>query len=221
MITTLLWDFDGTLVDTNKVVMESWQITYEHYYGHRMPEEHITKCFGEPLLVTMAREFPGVDPSESAEVYRKYQREFAYTFVKEFPGVFETVKRFRREGFKQCIVTSRTRVSSDKYLSMYDMKGEFDDIVTCDDTEAHKPDPEPILLALEKIGCKKEEALMIGDGVFDIKCANNAGVRSVLIGWRITGDDNKAIPDAVHDYEAETPEDLVELVEKLPKSQDA
>ena len=60
MINTILWDFDGTLLNTNDVILESWQHTYEHYYGRRMPVEHITKCFGEPLLVTMAREFPDV-----------------------------------------------------------------------------------------------------------------------------------------------------------------
>ena len=215
MITTLLWDFDGTLVDTNKVVMESWQAAYEHYYGHRMPEEHITKCFGEPLLVTMEREFPGVDPLESAEVYRSYQREIGYTFVSEFPGVFELVRTFREKGYRQCIVTSRTRVSCDMYLDMFDMRDSFDGVVTCDDTEAHKPDPEPILLGLEKMDCPKEEALMIGDGVFDIKCANNAGVKSVLVGWRITEGGENVIPDAVHDFEAETPADLLKLVEKL------
>ena len=62
---------------------------------------------------------------------------------------------------------------------------------------------------------KKEEALMVGDGVFDIKCANNAGVKSVLVGWRITDSDNSAIPDAVHDFETETPEDLKKLIETL------
>ena len=215
MITTLLWDFDGTLVDTNKVVMESWQVTYEHYYGHRMPEEHITNFFGEPLLVTMAREFPGVDPAESAEVYRSFQREIGYTFVREFPGVFDAVKKFREMGLKQCIVTSRTRVSSIMYLKMFDMMDVFDGMVTCDDTDSHKPDPEPILLGLEKMNCPPEEALMIGDGVFDIKCANNAGVKSVLVGWRITESENTMITDAVHDYETETAEDLIKLVSEL------
>ena len=66
MINTILWDFDGTLLNTNDVILESWQHTYEHYYGHRMPVEHITKCFGEPLLVTMAREFPDVTRSIAA-----------------------------------------------------------------------------------------------------------------------------------------------------------
>ncbi len=215
MITTLLWDFDGTLVDTNEVILESWQITYEHYYGHRVSKEQITKCFGEPLLVTMAREFPGVDPAESAEVYRSYQRESGYKLVREFPGVFDLIRTFREMGLKQCIVTSRTRESSTKYLEIFDMMDAFDGVVTCDDTDKHKPDPEPILLGLERMHCSKDEALMIGDGVFDVKCANNAGVKSVLVGWRITEGGSQVIPDAVHDYEADTTEDLLELVKKL------
>ena len=87
--------------------------------------------------------------------------------------------------------------------------------MTCDDTDKHKPEPEPILLGLEKMGSAREEALMVGDGVFDIKCANNAGVKSVLVGWRITDSEDSAIPDAVHDYETETPEDLKKLIESL------
>ena len=215
MINTILWDFDGTLVDTNEVILESWQFTYEHYYGRRMPVEHITKCFGEPLLVTMEREFPMVSPLESAEVYREFQKEYAYKQVREIPGLFDVVDELGRRGYKQCIVTSRTTESTLRYLSIFGKLYAFDGLVSCDDTDAHKPDPEPILLALKKMKCTKDEALMVGDGVFDIKCANNAGVKSVLVGWRITGDSQDIVKDAVEDYEAETPEDLLKLIETL------
>ena len=73
----ILFDFDGTLVNTNDVILASWQHTYRHYLGHEMPVDHITSCFGEPLLLTMEREFPGVDPQESADVYRQFQLENA------------------------------------------------------------------------------------------------------------------------------------------------
>ena len=215
MINTILWDFDGTLLNTNDVILECWQHTYEHYYGHRMPVEHITKCFGEPLLVTMAREFPDVPPKDSAEVYRDFQKDKAYVWAKTIPGVFELVEYLKGKGYKQCIVTSRTMESTLRYLSLFDKGHLFDGLVTCDDTDKHKPEPEPILLGLEKMKSKKEEALMVGDGVFDIKCANNAGVKSVLVGWRITDSDNSVIPDAVHDFETETPEDLKKLIETL------
>ena len=215
MINTILWDFDGTLLNTNDVILESWQHTYEHYYGKRMPVEHITKCFGEPLLVTMAREFPDVPPRDSAEVYREYQKDIAYTWAKSIPGVFELVEYLKNKGYKQCIVTSRTTESTLRYLDLFDKKDLFDGMVTCDDTEKHKPEPEPILLGLEKMKSAKDEALMIGDGVFDVKCANNAGVKSVLVGWRITDTDNAVIEDAVHDFETETPENLKKLIESL------
>ena len=68
---------------------------------------------------------------------------------------------------------------------------------------------------MEKMKASREEALMVGDGVFDIKCANNAGVKVALVGWRITDADNSIIKDAVTDFETETPEDLKELIERL------
>lgn len=215
MINTILWDFDGTLLNTNDVILESWQHTYEHYYGHRMPVEHITKCFGEPLLVTMAREFPDVPPKDSAEIYREYQKDIAYVWAKTIPGVFELVEDLKEQGYKQCIVTSRTTESTLRYLELFGKKDLFDGMVTCDDTDKHKPEPEPILLGLEKVNSAKEEALMVGDGVFDIKCANNAGVKSVLVGWRITDNTDPVIKGAVEDYNAETPKDLKKLIETL------
>ena len=62
MLKYILFDFDGTLVNTNDVIIASWQHTYRTYLGHEAPVEHITACFGEPLLLTMAREFPNVPP---------------------------------------------------------------------------------------------------------------------------------------------------------------
>jgi pyrophosphatase PpaX len=215
MINTILWDFDGTLLDTNDVILQSWQHTYNHYYGHFMPVEHITSCFGEPLLATMAREFPDVPPKESAEIYREYQKDIAYTWAKAIPGVFELVEYLKEKGYKQCIVTSRTTESTLRYLDLFHKNDLFDGMVTCDDTDKHKPEPEPIFLGLEKMKSAPEEALMIGDGAFDIKCANNAGVRSALVGWRITGSGEPIIKDAVQDYDVETPEDLKKLIESL------
>ena len=76
-ITTILFDFDGTLVNTNDVIIASWQHTYRHYTGKEESFEKITACFGEPLLLTMAREFPGVDrrnpPESTARSSRKMQ----------------------------------------------------------------------------------------------------------------------------------------------------
>lgn len=222
MVKNILFDFDGTLVNTNDVILASWQYTYRHYLGHEMPVEHITACFGEPLLITMAREFPGVPPEESAEVYRTYQVEHAAELVTVFPGVKEMLASLQAAGYRLGIVTSRTRESAMRYMNQleiasffYDANAGRYDMVTCEDTAIHKPNPEPLLLGLEKVGGTAENSIMIGDSPFDIKCANNAGVRSVLVDWRITCDDTSLIDDAKADFVVKKPADLVELVAKL------
>ena len=213
MINTVFFDFDGTLINTNDVIIESWQHTYNYYLGHEVPLERITAYFGEPLLITMAREFPGVDPAVSAEVYRDYQRKNADRLVKIFPEIKELLEALREKGYRIGIVTSRTRVSANAYLEKFGIEDYFDDMVTCDDTEIHKPNPEPLLLAMEKMGVTKEESIMVGDGAFDIKCANNAGVKSVLVGWRITGE-SALIRDAEEDFNIEKPLDLLDILKE-------
>ncbi len=211
----ILFDFDGTLVNTNNVILASWQHTYRHYLGHEMPVDHITSCFGEPLLLTMEREFPGVDPQESADVYRQFQMENADKLVTIFPGIKELLADLKAAGYVLGIVTSRTRESALRYMDMFGITSYFSDLVTCDDTIVHKPNPEPILLAMSKLGASAEESIMIGDSPFDIKCANNAGVDSVMVNWRITCDETSVIDDAKVDYWIQQPSDLVELLKTL------
>ena len=215
MINTVLFDFDGTLVNTNDAIIASWQHTYKHYTGREASLERITSCFGEPLLVTMAREFPGVEPEKSAEVYRRFQVENTDELVKVFDGIPELLEALKEEGYRIAIVTSRTRESANRYLDMLGLGGYFEDMVSCDDTHAHKPNPEPILLCLAKLGITKDEAIMIGDSPFDMKCANNAGVKSVLVDWRITSDNASLIDDARADFEIAKPLDLMTVLEKI------
>lgn len=215
MINTVLFDFDGTLVNTNDVIIASWQHTYMHYLGREESLEKITACFGEPLLLTMEREFPEVDPRESAEVYRNFQKENADELVKIFPGIKELLESLKTDGFRMGVVTSRTRESAQRYMDMFGIGDYFEEMVSCDDTEIHKPNPEPILLCLKKMGITAEEALMVGDSPFDIKCANNAGVKSVLVGWRITGDGQTLIDDAREDFTISEPSELVGVLKRL------
>ncbi len=212
MINTVLFDFDGTLVNTNDAIIASWQHTYVHYTGREASLEHITSCFGEPLLITMAREFPGVEPEESAEVYRRFQIENTDQLVKVFDGIPELLEALKKAGFRIAIVTSRTRESANRYMNMLGIDGYFEDMVSCEDTTIHKPNPEPILCCLEKLGISRDEAIMIGDSPFDMKCANNAGVKSVLVGWRITSGSASQATDARADFEIEKPMDLMTVL---------
>lgn len=215
MVKYVLFDFDGTLVNTNDVIIASWQHTYKHYLGHEVPVEKITSCFGEPLLVTMAREFPGVDPQEAAHVYRTFQQENCHGLVRIFPGIAEMLEKLVEEGITLGIVTSRTRSSAEFYADMFDISKYFTDMVCCEDTDIHKPQPEPLLLGLEKLGASAEEAIMVGDSPFDIKCANNAGVKAVLVDWRVTADNIERVGDMHPDFVIESPDGIFDVLSDL------
>lgn len=183
-ITTILFDFDGTLIDTNEVIIQSFQYTFMQVLGQEKPVEEIIKTFGEPLELTMSKMLD-IPPAEAMEIYRSYHYTKFDELISMFPGMLELVIELKRRGYKMAIVTSRLRNTTIQGLKKYNLESYFDYIVTADDTDKHKPDPTPINIALEKLNAKPEEALMIGDSMFDILCAHNASVKSVLVGWAI------------------------------------
>lgn len=214
MIRGIIFDFDGTLINTNDVIIEAWQHTYKHYGMEEQPVEHITKCFGEPLLITMEREFPDIAPEESAAIYRKRQVEMADKLVRLFDDIPKMLKALKEKGYKIGIVTSRTGESTRGYLDKFKIGQFFDQIVSCDDTDKHKPNPEPVLLGLKKLCLEPDEAIMVGDSFFDMKCANNADVATVLVNWRATTDDENLGKCKV-DYTINKPMELIKILEEM------
>lgn len=212
MFTTVVFDFDGTIMNTNDVVIASWKHAYKTIKGIEVPEEKIIETFGEPILISMEREFPEMTPNEAVEIYRKYQEEHKDRLVKLFPGMDQLCKEVKARGYKTAIVTSRTRNSLIGYLTKFNMLEDFDVIVTCDDTKVHKPDPEPMLIALDKMGTKPEEALMVGDSMYDILCAKNAGCQSVLVGWALAVSQEDKVGPNAPEYFMEKPEDLFQII---------
>lgn len=207
-INTVLFDFDGTLADTNGLVLGSWQHTFKTLTGAETDEANLIKSFGEPLRVTMKKNFPNVPVEDAVAIYHAYQADCYEKLIEPFPGMVELVIGLKEKGYKTGIVTSRARKSALIGLKKFGLMEYIDDIVTCDDTDKHKPDPEPVLIALEHLGIPPEEALMVGDSMFDIKCAHNAGVKAVLVSWALAvSDEEKNGPDG--------PEFFVEKAEEI------
>lgn len=212
MFNTVVFDFDGTIMNTNDVVIASWQHTYRTIKGIEVGEEEIVKTFGEPILVSLKREFPMMPPEESVEIYREFQEAHKDELVKLFPRMDALCKETKLRGYKTAIVTSRTRRSLMSYLEKFGMADCFDVIVTCDDTKAHKPDPEPMLIALEKLGSKADETIMIGDSMYDILCAKNAGCQSALVGWAVAVTKEEKTGPNAPEFIMEQPEDLFKII---------
>ena len=185
-IKAVLFDFDGTLMDTNTIILESWKHTFNTVLGRDPVHEEIVASFGEPLDVTMARLFPDRDTDEMVTTYRHYQRHIYQDEITMFPGTKEAILALKARGILVGIVTSRLWSSTKQGLYKFDISDMVDAVVSAEDTTIHKPDPAPCLLCLEKLGVGADEAIMVGDSKFDILCARNAGVLSCLVAWSIS-----------------------------------
>ena len=213
-INTVIFDFDGTLADTNGMVISSWQYTYDMLGVERPSEEVIFGTFGEPLPISMEKAFPDVPVDKSVGLYRENMNRIFEEKIEAFPGTVELIKALKARGCKVGVATSRMKETTMIGLRKFGVVEYLDAIVTMEDTTKHKPDPEPVLISLKKLDAKAEEALMIGDSMFDIKCAHNAGVKAVLVSWALAvSEEEKNGPDAPEFY-IEKAEDLLPLLEK-------
>ena len=186
MIDTLIFDFDGTLMDTNGVILRSWQHTYRTLTGHEGDEEYILRTFGEPLELSLKNAFPDVPVEKSVDIYRTWHADHFSEMISLFPGVSEMLKEAKSRGYKMGIATSRVEETLYEGLQKYDLTDLFDEIVTVEEVSSHKPDPECIFKVLEKLGSNPENAVMVGDSRLDMMCAKNAGVKAVLVAWSLS-----------------------------------
>ena len=215
MIDTVLFDFDGTIMDTNDVIIGSWQHVYRTLRGEEGDLDYILSTFGEPLEYSMETSFPEVSVEKSVKIYRDWHRERFLDMIKLFPGITEMLEEVKARGYKTAIASSRLRFTLEQGLDKYDLRKYFDTIVAVEDAPNGKPAPDIVLLTLDKLDSKAESAIMIGDSRLDILCAHNAGVPCVLVGWSATlaGKTKEDFaPGEAPDYIIDQPNDLLEII---------
>ncbi len=209
-IKAVMIDFDGTLANTNEVIIKSFQHTYRTFLGREEDVDKIKASFGEPLRVTMGKVFGEEYKDEAVNVYRSFQNGRFGNLIETFPGMDILVKRLKKSGYKVAVVTSRIEASALEGLEKFGLTGELDAITTINNITRHKPDPESINVTLEALGMRPEEAVMIGDSRFDIMCAQNAGCRSILVDWSVAGENERNRLKA--DYIAKNAEDIFDWI---------
>jgi len=215
MIDTVLYDFDGTIMDTNDVIIGSWQHVYKTLRGQEGDLTYILSTFGEPLEYSMETSFPEVSKEESVKIYRDWQKEHFLDMIHLFPGVEEMLAEVKARGYRTGIATSRLSESLHRALSHFDLYKYFDAIVAVEDIEEAKPAPDTIYKVLDKLNARSENAIMMGDSRLDILCARNAGVPSVLVGWSATlagKTKEDFVPGEAPDFIIQKPEELFEII---------
>jgi pyrophosphatase PpaX len=183
MITTVLFDFDGTLADTDQLILNSFKHIYSLFNDGKYDEEYVRGTFGEPLRTTMSRDFEQFNMEDVLARYREYQVQRFNDEVVLYETVKETLEYLKNKGIKMGVVTSRLKQSTHDALKFFNIAKYFGVVVTADDTEKHKPHKEPLIKALNELGSTTDETLYVGDSKFDMECAINAGVIPVLAGW--------------------------------------
>ena len=179
----VLFDFDGTLVDTIELIHQSMRYTTSTVLGRELPRETLIQGVGTPLPEQM-KAFDPDRVDELLEVYLHYNEAHHDDFVREFPSVEEALSRLREAGLKLGVVTSKRRDSTDQTLRTFPGLGRVvDRFVTMEDTTEHKPHPEPLLKGLEMLGATREETAYVGDAPYDIAAAKAAGLTSVGVSW--------------------------------------
>lgn len=189
MIDTVIFDFDGTLADTNNLIINSFKHIYCKYYDGKCDVDYILSTFREPLEKTLKRDFRSFKYEDVLKSYREYQVGRFGREVTLYDTVAETIKYLHEKGTKLGIATSRIKASTVEALKNFDLDKYFKVIVTADDVTNHKPDKEPLIKAIQGLDSRIENTLYVGDSKYDIECALNAEVTPVLVGWQKHSDE--------------------------------
>lgn len=211
MTTAVLFDLDGTLIDTTQAILESMVHTVRLFTGKTLGVSELRPFLGVPLDDTL-RELLPKHFEEAREEYVRHNLGVHGSAVKAFPGALDTVRSLQEMDYPTALVTSKRRRSAEADLTALGFSDLFRATVCYDDTEAHKPDPEPILLALERIDMRSGRAFMVGDSIWDIRAAKNADSRGPV---RVISVGAAYGPTGGEALKTEAPEHLIHNIGEL------
>lgn len=182
----IIFDLDGTLIDTEDAILQTWQRTLKEYqYDYSLEEIKVV------LGVTTRKGLEKLKADADEDFEKQWSKNYRRVADKMvfFDGVREMLLDLKERGCSLGIVTSRSKAEYNDYFRCFHLEELFDLIVCEDDTKKHKPDPEPLYkyAGLANIGLGY--CIYIGDMPTDIECANRAGVVSGLVTWNESGVD--------------------------------
>lgn len=201
----VLFDFDGTLMDTEQAIIQSYRELFRRYRS----EEEFTKekqisVLGPSLYDMITSFFPDKDVEKLQKEYRAYQNNHLKDLMKPMPNAIELLERLKKKGYVVGIVTARRKDSLEYILELFNMKDYFSILIGYYEVQNQKPDPEGILKAIGDT--QYEDVYYVGDSAGDILAGKNANVKTIAYLWM--EERKKALLDSHADYDIE---DLLEV----------
>lgn len=210
MIKAVLFDLDGTLLDTNELIYTSFVKTFKDKLNIELKKEEVTQFFGIPLGDPFKKYTNSENVDELVAYYREYNEAIHDTMCFAFDGVKELLTSLRDKGIKIAIVTSKRKELAERGMKIAGIYDFMDVIITPESTTKHKPNGDPAIKACNDLGIDPSEAIMVGDSPFDIYCGKNAGCKTCGVNYTFI--DLNVLKESEPDYFIDKPLDILNLI---------
>ena len=208
-IEVVLFDLDGTLIDTIELILSSMRHATAEVLGESLPDEVLLHNVGVPLRVQM-EEFAPDRVDELLRSYRAHNDGTHDRLVGEYPGTEEGLRAMASRGYRMGVVTSKSVAVAHRGLDLFGLGGFFETLVGYEDTDIHKPEPAPLLLAAERMGVDIDQCCYVGDSPHDINAGKGAGAVTVAALW---GPFRQRVTESGPDYAIERLTELAGILD--------
>ena len=205
----VIFDLDGTLIDSADLIRDSFRFASNKALGKVINDNILLKNVGTPLKSQMEK-INSKKTEELVTAYKEYNRKMHDRMVRNFPGMKNVLKKLEKEGIELGIVTSKGEELTVRALQLLGMTEFFKVIVTADDVKVHKPEPEPVNVALKEIKIKKGSAIYIGDSPVDIRAGKAAGLETAAVLWGMFS--KETLRKEHPDFYLEKPEEILKII---------
>jgi pyrophosphatase PpaX len=195
-IVGILFDLDGTLIDTTDLIFRSYQHAMRAILGRAVSDEELYLGYGQPLTQAfgeiLAHQGLAYPPAEYAVLidelivsYRAFNIDHHDTLAREFPGVRATLRELARRGYRLGLVTSKSQNIGRRGLDLIGVADHFSTLVFMEDTDRHKPNPDPVFAALDRLRLRDRApaTIFVGDSTHDLRAGRAAGVQTGAALW--------------------------------------
>ena len=206
----VLFDLDGTVVDSGAIILASMRHATREVLGQEFRDDELLRAVGGPGLEAQMAVFAPDQVDELVRVYRAHN-EPLHGELEACLGMEDVLVQLRREGRRLGVVTAKRRATVELAFARIPLGHMFETVVGGDETERHKPDPEPLLVAAGRMAVSPDVCAYVGDSPFDVRAARAAGMHAVAVTWGRIHDREKLEreqPDAIVDTAKELLEHL-------------
>ena len=175
----VVFDLDGTLVDSTQALLESHDAAFASVGLERPSDEAILELIGLPLLHIMETLAPGQDPEAMSEIYSQAYVRVAPSCERLFDGMSELLAR----PFRAAVATGKSQRGADRVVRQFDLERRFEIVLGGNSVPRPKPHPDMLNAIMEATDTRPDEIVMLGDTTYDLEMAKSAGTRAIGVAW--------------------------------------